>query len=92
MINEETIYPKLTQEGLMISCIINKLDNRDVMTTNILGDLLQTDMEGMVRVWLAVILAKIILKINTGIYRYKFIVDRGKKVIYVVKTMHCMGT
>ena len=79
--NEETRHPKATQESLMLFCAINAMNNRNVATTNIPGVLLQTEMEGMVWVRIDGIQYKMLLKIYPEKYRYKFVIERGKKVI-----------
>ena len=48
--------PTVTQEGLMLLCIIYTMENRNIATTDIYGALLQTEMEGMVRLWLEIVL------------------------------------
>ena len=45
MTKEETIYPTITQEGLMLSCVIDSMDDCDVYTIYITGSLFQTDTE-----------------------------------------------
>ena len=43
MIKEEIEPPSVTQEGLVISYVINTMENHDVATTNISGSLLQNN-------------------------------------------------
>ena len=90
--NEEMRHPKATQDSLMISCAINTMKNRDVATTNIPGVLLHTKMEGMVWVRLDIIKSKMLLKIYPEKYRYKLVIERGKKVIYTVLNSALYGS
>ena len=50
MIKEETIPPTVPEEGLIMSCFIETMEDRNDATTDIPGAFLQTDMEGTVRV------------------------------------------
>ena len=71
----------VTQEGLMLSCIINRMYNHGTVTTNITSALLQNDIEGTVQVLLYGILTDMLLNTNTEKYIDKIFIDRGKKVI-----------
>ena len=62
MTKGETRPAKVTQEVLMMLCIIDSMENHEVVTTNITGTFLHTDMEGMVQVQLDGILTEILLK------------------------------
>ena len=61
---EDTRPPTVTQEDLIISRIINIMENCDVANTNIPGIFLQTYMKYTVRVQLEGILSEMILNIN----------------------------
>ena len=57
MTKEEMISPRVTEEGLIMSCIIYTIEYHNVSITDIPGYLLQTDMEGVVQVRLYVVIA-----------------------------------
>ena len=82
MTKEDTRSPTVTQEGLILSCVINVMDNRDFDNTNITGNFLHTKMEGTVQVRLNGILANILLKFEPENYRDKVFIERSKKGIY----------
>ena len=66
----------------MLLCVIDAMENRDVATTDIPCDLLQTDMESAAWVRLDRVITSFLLKISPEKYRDKVINERGKKVKY----------
>ena len=82
MTKEDTRSPTVTQEGLILSCVINVMDNRDFDNTNITGNFLHTKTEGTVQVRLNGMLANILLTFEPGNYRDKVFIERSKKGIY----------
>ena len=68
----------------MMTFVIDMMDNYSIANTDIFGTFLQTNMEGTVWVQLYGVLSEMLLKINPKQYKYKVVIERGKKVIYVV--------
>ena len=55
---EETIPPMITQEGLIMSCIIDEMKDCDMYTNETTLAFLQNEMESMTRERLDLVLAK----------------------------------
>ena len=81
---EETISPTTVQEDLMLSWLIEATETNDIGTTDMTGAFFQTDMAITVWLQLYIIVAHILLNIYHEKYIDKVVIERGKKVIYVV--------
>ena len=76
MSREDMSSPTVTHEGLLLSCIINAMENRDVVTTDIPGSFLWINTEGTVRVRIDSILSDVLLNINPEKYRDKVVIEQ----------------
>ena len=74
--------PMLNQEVLMLSCIIDATKNRNVVTTEIPGYFLQTEMEWTVRVNIDGFFAEMVLNIDPENYGDNVVIEQGKRIIY----------
>jgi hypothetical protein len=64
MTKEEASSSTVATEALMLSCVIDAAENRDVATCDIPGALMQSDVKGQVVMKLEGVMAEVILKIG----------------------------
>ena len=89
---EDTTSPTVTTEGLMLSCMIDAKERRDVATADIPGAFMQTDLNEKVHMRLDGAMAELLLKIDAKLYR-KYLVQHGNKsVMYVELQKALYGT
>ena len=92
MTKEETSSPTVSTEGLHISCTIEAQEERDVVTTDIPGEFIQTDVNDTVYVQLSGPLATLLEKVDKKKYE-KFVVEEGgNPIIYVRLKKAIYGT
>jgi hypothetical protein len=84
MTKEDTSSPMVATEALMLSCMIDATEHRDVATCDIPGAFMQSKMEGKVIMKLEGVMADIIQKIDPQQYEKHTVYERGKPVIYVI--------
>jgi hypothetical protein len=92
MTKEETSSPTVATEALMLSCVIDAIEGRDVATCDIPSAFMQSDMKGKVIMKLEGIMAEVILKIDPKKYSKHVAKENGKDVIYVILTKALYGT
>jgi hypothetical protein len=68
MSKQETLSPTVATKALLLTCVINAIEKRDVATCNIPGAYMQLDMTGKVVMKLEGVMAKVILKIDPKKY------------------------
>jgi hypothetical protein len=64
MSKEETSSPTVATEALILSCIVDAAEGRDVATCDIPGAFMQSDMKGKVVMKLEGVMAEVIVKID----------------------------
>jgi hypothetical protein len=64
MTKQETSSPTVATESLILSCLINAIEKRNVATCDIPGAFMQSDMKGKVIMKLERVMADVILKID----------------------------
>jgi hypothetical protein len=92
MTKEETTSPTVATEALILTCVIDAIEERDVATCDIPGAFMQSDMKGKVIMKLEGVMAEVILKIDTKKYQKYVAHEHGKDVIYVILTKALYGT
>ena len=92
MTKMETTAPTVATEGLMLSCVVDAIEKRDVATCDIPGAFMQSNMKGKVVMKLEGVMAEIILKIDSKLYRKFVVMEGGKPVIYVILEKALYGT
>jgi hypothetical protein len=92
MTKEETSSPTVATEALLLSCVIDAIEGRDVATCDIPGAFMQSDMKGKVIMKLEGVMAEVILKIDPKKYSKYVAKENGKDVIYVILTKALYGT
>jgi hypothetical protein len=69
MSKQETLLPTVsTEEALLLTCVIDAIEKRDVATCNIPGAFMQLDMPGKVVMKVKGVMAEVILKIDPKKY------------------------
>jgi hypothetical protein len=92
MTKEDTSSPTVATEALMLSCMINATEHRDVATCDIPGAFMQSKMEGKVIMQLEGVMADTIRKIKPQQYEKPTVYEQGKPVIYVILLKALYGT
>jgi hypothetical protein len=92
MSKQETSSPTVATESLILTCVINAIEKRDVATCDIPGAFMQSDMKGKVVMKLEGVMAEVILKIDPKKYEKFIVQENGKDVIYVILTKALYGT
>ena len=89
---EETFSATVATEALLLSCIINAVEGRNVATCNIPGAFMQSDMEGKVVMKLDGVMDEVIIKIDPQKNTKYVAKENGKDVIYVILAKALYGT
>jgi hypothetical protein len=92
MTKEETSSPTVATQALILTCVIDAIEGRDVATCDIPGAFMQSDMKGKVVMKLEGVMAEVILKIDPKLYTKYVIKENGKDVIYVILEKALYGT
>jgi hypothetical protein len=92
MMKQETSSPTVATEALILTCVIDAIEGRDVATCDIPGAFMQSDMKGKVVMKLEGVMAEVILKIDPTLYTKYVAKENGKDVIYVILEMALYGT
>jgi hypothetical protein len=87
MRKQEASSPTVATELLILSCVIDAIEKRDVATCNIPGAFMQSDIKGKV-----VMKLEGVLKIDPKKYEKFMVQENGKDVIYAVLTKALYGT
>lgn len=88
---EETSSPTMTIEALFLTCIVDAMERRCVVTCDIPGAFMQTDIDESVHVKMEGELATLLVKIEPS-YKQFLYYERGKPVIYAELTKALYGT
>jgi hypothetical protein len=92
MRKEETSSPTVANEALMLTCVIDAIEGRDVATVDIPGAFMQSEMEGNVLMKLQGVMAEVIMKLDTKKYEKYVVQENGQDTIYVKLTKALYGT
>jgi hypothetical protein len=82
---EETSAPTVATESLFLSCAINAKERRTVVTTDIPGAFMQTDVDEVIHVRLEGPLASLLAKLAPNLYEKYLEYDKKGKPIMCVK-------
>ena len=78
---DETSSPTIATESLFLLCVINAVERRHVITCDVPGAFMQTDMDELLHLKLEGEIAELLLRIEPS-YKQYVIRERGKTVIY----------
>jgi hypothetical protein len=88
----ETSSPTVRTESLLLSCVIDAREERQVMTCDVPGAFMQVDVDKVVHVKLEGPLAELLAKVNPLLYEKYFCEEKGKSVMYVQLQKALYGT
>jgi hypothetical protein len=89
---EEASSPTVSIEALMISCVIDAKEKRDVATADIPGAFLQADMDELVYMKLDGVMVDILMELDPKKYGPHVVTHHGKKTVYVQLVKALYGT
>lgn len=89
---EETSAPTVLTEALILSCIIDTVENREVTVCNIPGAFMHADMEREVHVKLEGKMAEMMYELNPAQYKKAVCKENGKTVLYARMVKALYGT
>jgi hypothetical protein len=89
---EEASSPTVAIESVMLSCVIDAKENRDVGTVDLPGAFMQADMEGTVHMKLEGKMAELLVRIDPKLYRKYIRIEKGRQVLYVQLMKALYGT
>jgi hypothetical protein len=78
---EETSAPMVATESLMLSCVIDANKWRTMMTADIPGAFMQTDMDKILHMKLEGPLAKLLNRVDPKLYEKYTTIEKGKPVL-----------
>jgi hypothetical protein len=89
---EDASSPTVAIEAVMLSCVIDAMERRDVATVDIPGAFMQAEMDELVHMRLEGKMAELLIRIDPQLYR-KYVQDEnGKQVLYVELKKALYGT
>ena len=89
---EDASSPTVAIESVMLSCVIDAMEGRDVATVDIPGAFMQADMDDVVHMKLEGKMAELLVRIDPKLYRKYVQVEKGKQVLYVELRKALYGT
>ena len=89
---EDASSPTVAIESLMLSCVIDAEEGRDVGTVDIPGAFMQADMEDTVHMKMEGKMAELLVRIDPKLYRKYVRMENGKMVLYVELKKALYGT
>jgi hypothetical protein len=92
MTKDETASRTVATEALILSCLIDTIEGRDMATCNIPGAFMHSDMEGKVIIKLEGVMAEVLEKIDPSKYEKHTTYENGKPVVYVKLNKALYGT
>jgi len=90
--NEDASAPTDAIESVLLSCVIDAEEGRDVATVDIPGAFMQADMDELVHMKLEGKMAELLVKLDPKLYRKYVQVVKGKSILYVELKKALFGT
>jgi hypothetical protein len=89
---EEASSPTVAIEAVLLSCVIDADERRDVATVDLPGAFMQADMDEVVHMRMEGKIAELLVRINCQLYRKYITIEGKKKVLYVELRKALYGT
>ena len=89
---EDARSPTVAIESLMLSCVIDAKENRDVGIIDIPGAFMHADMEDTIYMKMEGKMAELLVRIDPTLYRKYIQMENGKMVLYVELKKALYGT
>ena len=88
---DETSSPTMNVEALFLTCLIDAMEGREVMTCDIPGAFMQSNMDELLHMKLEGEIALLLIRLNPS-YKWFLTYQRGKPVIYTKLNKALYGT
>ena len=89
---EDASSPTVAIEAVMLSCVIDAHERRDVATADIPGAFMQADMDKLVHMRLDGKMAELFVRVDPSKYEKYVVYENGMPVLYVVLKKALYGT
>jgi hypothetical protein len=89
---EDTTSPTVMTESLMLSCMIDAMEGRKIVTCDLPGAFMQTDTDERIIIKFEGPMAKLLVKVDEKLYSRFTTVENGKTVIYAELNKALYGT
>jgi hypothetical protein len=89
---EDASSPTVAIESVMLSCLIDAKEHRDVATVGIPGTFMHADMEDLVHMKLEGKMVELLVKLDPKLYQKYVQMHNGKQVLYVELKKALYGT
>ena len=80
---EETSSPTVRTKSLLLSCVIDAMEHRKVLTCDVPGAFMQVDVDEVVHIRLEGPLAELLTQVDPELYSEYLLKEHGKTVMYV---------
>ena len=89
---EDASSPTVAIESVMLSSVIDAMEERDVATVDIPGAFMQVDMDDLVHMKLEGKMVELLVRIDSNMYKQYVQLEKGKPVLYVELRKALYGT
>ena len=89
---EDASAPTVSLEALLISCVIDAKEQRDVATVDIPGAFMQADMDELVHIRLEGTMTRLLTRLDPKLYNKYIKYESGKPVLYMTMMKALYGT
>jgi hypothetical protein len=86
---EDASLPTVAIEAVLLSCVMDAHERRDVATVDIPGAFMQADMDKLVHMRLDGKMAELLVRVDPSRYEKYVVFENGKPVLYVVLKRLC---
>jgi hypothetical protein len=83
MTKQEASSPMVAIESLMISCVIDTKEGRDMATVDIPGAFMQVDVDELVHMQLEGTMVDLVVRLSPETYSRFFVKENNKNLLYV---------
>ena len=90
--HEEATSPTAATMSVMLTAVVDTLEDREVAIVDVPGDFMQADMDELVHVRFAGKMVDLLLEIDPEMYGPCVVIEKGDKVIYVELLKALYGT
>ena len=87
----EARSPTVAIESVMLSCVIDAHERRNICTVDLPGAFMQADMEDRVQMKLEGKMAKLLVSIDPKLYREYMHIKNGQEILYIELRKAFMG-
>lgn len=92
IVKEDSSAPPMAIESVMLSCIIDAMEDRDIATVDIPSACMQADMDEIIYMKLEGQMAELMVKLDPKLYQQHVQDEQGKSFLYVELKNALYGT